>query len=101
MTRRLVFRPEAESELAEALDWYETRGRGLGAEFLRALDAAIAVLQRHPTLYPVVFGAARRAVLRRFPYSLIYVIDNEDIVIAACIHSRRDPRRWQARIEPR
>ncbi len=39
MTRRLVFRPEAETELTEAVDWYEARSLGLGAEFLRSLDA--------------------------------------------------------------
>lgn len=42
MTRRLIFRPEAETELTEAVDWYEARSLGLGAEFLRALDAVIA-----------------------------------------------------------
>lgn len=95
----IVFRPEAEAELAEAVGWYEARGRGLGGEFLRSLDAALSTLQRHPALYPIVFGQARRAVLRRFPYSLIYVIHDSDIVIAACIHGSRDPRRWQQRLE--
>ena len=52
MTRHIVFRPEAETELAEAVDWYEARSQGLGAEFLRSLDAVIAHMQRHPTLYP-------------------------------------------------
>ncbi|MEX5212848.1 MAG: type II toxin-antitoxin system RelE/ParE family toxin [Nitrospiraceae bacterium] len=98
MTRRIVFRPEAETELAEAVDWYEARSQGLGAEFLRSLDAVLAQVQRHPTLYPVVFGTARRAVLRRFPYSLIYVLRDDELLIAACIHSRRDPKRWQERI---
>ena len=59
MTRRIVFRPEAETDLAEAVDWYEIRGQGLGAEFLRSLDAVIAHVQRHPTLYPIVFDSAR------------------------------------------
>ncbi len=98
MTLRIVFRPEAEAELSEAVDWYETRGRGLGAELLRSLDAVLSTVQRHPALYPTVFGQARRAVLRRFPYSLIYVVQKGDIVIAACIHGSRDPRRWQQRL---
>jgi plasmid stabilization system protein ParE len=98
MTRRIVFRPEAATELAEAADWYEARGQGLGADFLRSLDAVIAHLQRHPTLYPIVFGNARRAVLRRFPYSVIYVVRDDELLIAACIHSRRDPSRWQERV---
>ncbi len=98
MTRRIVFRPEAETELTEAVDWYEARSQGLGAEFLRALDAVLAQVQRHPTLYPIVFGNARRATLRRFPYSVIYVVRDDELLIAACIHSRRDPKRWQERI---
>jgi len=98
MTRRIVFRPEAETDLAEAVDWYEIRGQGLGAEFLRSLDAVIAHVQRHPTLYPIVFDSARRAVLRRFPYSVIYVVRDDELLIAACIHSKRDPIRWQERI---
>ncbi len=98
MIRRIVFRPEAETELAEAVDWHEARSQGLGAEFLRALDAVLAQVQRHPTLYPIVFGNARRATLRRFPYSVIYVVRDDELLIAACIHSRRDPSRWQKRI---
>ena len=98
MTLRIVFHPEVEAELAEAVDWYEKRGQGLGAEFLRSLDAVIAQVQRRPALYPIVFGSARRAVLRRFPYSLIYIVENGEILITACIHSKRTPTRWQERI---
>ncbi len=98
MTYRVLLRPEAEAELAEAVAWYEDRGLGLGAEFLRALEAVISAVRRHPTMYPVVFGAARRAVLRRFPYSLIYVVAEDQILITACIHGQRDPRRWQERL---
>jgi plasmid stabilization system protein ParE len=98
MTRRIIFRPEAEKELAEATDWYEARGKGLGGDFLRALDAVLSVVHRHPAGFPIVFGHARRAVLRRFPYSLIYLVSDDEIVIAACIHSRRYPHRWQARL---
>jgi hypothetical protein len=38
MNRKLTLRPQAEAELAEAVDWYESRGKGLGAEFMRAVD---------------------------------------------------------------
>ena len=98
MTRRILFRPEAETELIESADWYESRGRGLGAEFLRALDAAISAIERQPLAYPTAFPGARRAVLRRFPYSVIYTVDDHEILIVACIHGRRDPKRWQERL---
>jgi hypothetical protein len=56
MTRRVLFRPEAEAELAEAVAWYDSRARGLGTDFLRALEAVIALVARNPKAYPEVFG---------------------------------------------
>ena len=96
--RRLVLRPEAEAELEEAVDWYEARGKGLGADLLRSVDAVVAAIQRNPEMYPVVRQTARRAVLRRFPYFLIYTVSNDEIVIFACMHGRRNPPRWQERL---
>jgi len=98
MTPAIRFRPEAEDEIAEAVDWYEARGRGLGAAFLRSVEAAIASLRRNPEMYATVLRDARRAVLRRFPYSLIYVPSASEILIVACIHGRRHPARWQRRV---
>jgi hypothetical protein len=48
VTRRLVFRPEAETEIVAATDWYESRSAGLAAEFIRAVDAVLAGIQRNP-----------------------------------------------------
>jgi hypothetical protein len=41
MTRRLVLEPEAEAEIAEAAEWYESRARGVGPEFLRAVEVTL------------------------------------------------------------
>jgi plasmid stabilization system protein ParE len=96
--KRLIFHPAAGAELTEAADWYEARGKGLGADLLRAVDARLAAIQRRPGLYPTVYKTARRVLLRRFPYSLIYVVSDDTIRIIACAHGRRDPRRWQMRV---
>jgi plasmid stabilization system protein ParE len=98
VTHRILFRPEAEAELREAVDWYESRGKGLGAEFLRALDAAIAGIDRYPLASPLVFGDCRRAVLRKFPYTVIYTAREDKILILACMHGRRDPHNWRTRV---
>ncbi len=98
MTRRLVFRPEADLEINEAAEWYEARGQGLAVEFLRTLDACIESIRRDPLLYPAVRSEVRQAVLRRFPYSVIYTVREDEIVVIACFHGRRDPKRWQDRL---
>jgi plasmid stabilization system protein ParE len=95
---RLVLLAEAESELSEAARWYEDQERGLGHEFLRAFRAATAPLRRNPFLYQIIEGEARRVLLRRFPYGVIYEVHGSDVVLLACFHSARDPQEWHCRI---
>lgn len=93
---KLVFRPEAQLELLEARDWYETRAVGLGFEFARSIDAAAGRILRAPTAFAHFEGDYRRCVLRRFPYSLIYRLHDDTVVIVSVFHHRREPDSWQA-----
>lgn len=95
---RLIIRPEAVAEVAEATGWYEQRERGLGRDFLRAFRAAAATLRRNPLLYQIVAADARRVVLRRFPYSIFFEVHGSDVVVLACFHESRDPAEWRERI---
>ena len=69
---RVLFRPEARDDVQRARDWYERQAVGLGGEFVRALEAAVAIAQRSPEAFPKVVDEFRRVLLRRFPYSLVY-----------------------------
>ncbi len=93
---RLVFRPEARQEAKDGRDWYANQADGLGLEFTRAIDAVIAGIQRFPESFPVVAKNYRQAVLRRFPYSIIYEITKSEIVVLRCFHHRRDPDLWRS-----
>jgi hypothetical protein len=72
VTRRLVFRPEAEAELLDAQAWYEGERPGLGAVFAAAVDATFTALLQTPLAYPSVKGDTRRALVRRFPYAVYF-----------------------------
>jgi hypothetical protein len=97
MTRRLVFRSKAETELAEAVDLVRSTQPESWAEFLGARRSHRAGAAPSHALSSRV-RHARRATLRRFPYNLIYTVHDDVLLIAACIHSRRDRTRWQKRI---
>jgi len=84
-------------DILEARAWYEERAKGLGEGFTRSIDAAAAGILRFPQAFPQVHGEVRKAVLRRFPYSLLFLIDGEDIVVLGCFHQRQDPRTWTDR----
>lgn len=98
MSRRLIIRPEAEAEMTDAFDWYEDRVPGLGSEFLLCVDAVFCAIQRTPHQYPHVHKKARRALSRRFPYEIIFVEDDERVVVLSVFHAKRNPKRWMERI---
>ena len=93
----VIFRPAAAADIEDAYVWYERRRQGLGDEFLLAVQSAQLVLSERPEAFPALHRQTRRALLKRFPYSLYYRIYAERIVIVACMHARRDPKRWQRR----
>lgn len=98
MSRRLIVRPEAEAEMADAFDWYEDRVRGLGSQFLLCVDAVFSAILRSPQQFPRVHRVVRRTLTRRFPYEVFFVEDDERVVVLSVFHAKRNPKRWQERI---
>lgn len=98
MKYQIYFRSEAESDLQQAYDWYQSIMPGLGDDFLISVDAAVHSVQRNPRLYLLVYKNVRRALLRRFPYGLFYVIRGTNIVVLAAFHMRQDLRGMKNRI---
>ncbi len=97
MKPRILFRPEARLELLDAEAWYEGSVAGLGEDFARIVDAALSAISDRPAAFPIIYKNVRQAVLRRFPYTVLFQVEEDDIVVLACHHQRRDPRRWRAR----
>jgi plasmid stabilization system protein ParE len=91
---KLSLRPEAVEELAEIRSWYESQGRGLGNEFMRSVEVALAQIARFPSATALVEGDMRRTVLRKFPYSLFHAVDGDIVVILGCVHQHWDPSHW-------
>jgi len=87
----LVFKRLAEAEIAEVFAWYDQNGLDQGRAFLVELERVERFVRLNPLLYPKVEGDIRRANLRRFPYSLFYVVDDETVTVLSCFHQHRDP----------
>jgi plasmid stabilization system protein ParE len=96
LNRRVIFRPAADQDVDSAFTWYERQQAGLGDQFLTSLHTTVDRIRLNPELYSRVRGLIRRAVLRRFPYLLFYVVEDERVVVIACLHASRDPETWPA-----
>jgi toxin ParE1/3/4 len=94
---RLIVEAAAEAEILAAAEWYVRRNPEARERFLAAVDGALAVIENNPLQYQVVRGVVRRALVKRFPYGLLYSISEDQVVGTVCFHTSRDPRHWQAR----
>ena len=94
---KLLLRPAAAADIEDAYRWYERQRVGLGEEFLTAVDAALQDLVAHPATYAVIHRETRRVLLPRFPYAIFYRLYHETVIVIACMHGRRDPKRWKGR----
>jgi plasmid stabilization system protein ParE len=93
----VIFTQAARAELIKAQDWYESEASGLGRRFRQAIDALAERMSANPRQFPIVLKNVRRALLRRFPYSLFFLVEDETVLVIACFHASRDPLQWQNR----
>ena len=99
MSFRLRILAAAAKDIEAARDWYEGQQDGLGGVFLDAIDAALARITAKPLTYRLVRRDARRALVRRFPYVVIFRVKPDQIRILAVLHQHRDPEVAKRRIE--
>jgi plasmid stabilization system protein ParE len=94
---RLAVTDAAAADIAEAAAWYESRRRGFGDVFMAAVVGMLGQLVEHPLRHPLADPALRRALLPGFPCCIFYRCDEDQILVLAVLHGRRDPSRWRTR----
>jgi len=97
MTLQVVFRNAARAEFDFAALRYETQRPGLGSQFVAEVHATLQLAATYPERFPTKHADIRRAVVRRFPYSVFYRVEPGRIVVLAVFHGRRNPRIWETR----
>ncbi len=98
MKKRVEYHPEAIREIHEAVKWYNARNDGLGTEFLIELKSAESLIAGEPEIWPFYEGNTQRYLLKKFPFSVIYLICKEKIQIVAITHCKRKPAYWRKRL---
>src|ERR1041384_4824776 len=91
------FRYEAEEELLESALFYDSRVKGLGESFTSEVQRAVQMIREHPDLGSPLGSKVRRVLVRRFPYSVIYRHQSDQIFVLAVAHQRRKPGYWKNR----
>jgi len=93
----VIFGDAAKVELAETFEWYEVQQKGLGKRFALALDLTKKRISVFPELSSEISTGIRRAIIKGFPYGLIYSIRLETLEIIEVAHLHREPMYWDGR----
>lgn len=95
-----VFRltTEARDELAVGVSFYDSEYPGLGQEFAIEVRRLCRLIRESPATGIELRPGVRRRILRRFPYSILYTIDGESVVVIAVAHQSRRPGYWTRRV---
>jgi plasmid stabilization system protein ParE len=97
---------EARWDLFDADDWYNGQLPGLGVLFTDQVEDRVREIAARPRLYgrvdpPVRGREVRQALVRRFPFTVIYEVAANEVIIVAVIHVRSSGRRWRRRLSSR
>ncbi|OGU33875.1 MAG: hypothetical protein A2068_14280 [Ignavibacteria bacterium GWB2_35_6b] len=81
----------AEQELLTSRDYYDNLVFGLGKKFVLEVEQIINMITSTPLTFPVYFKNYRKALLRKFPYFIIYKVDDNHILFLQ-FHIRKENR---------
>lgn len=94
----LIFLLSADLDIQRAYDFHENWQEGRGDVFMRHLDAAFGQLRAFPESGPAVNRKYRRLLVPGFPFGNFYAIERRDLVVAAVLDSRQDPKEIARRL---
>jgi toxin ParE1/3/4 len=94
---RYVFHPEALTEYAEAVQYYAEQRAEVAQVFINNVEDAVHRIRESSDRYVVIDEDVRRCMTRKFPYGVLYTIEQDYILILAVMHCSREPGYWKNR----
>ena len=96
---RVFNKPEAESDILQAVKWYESRQLNLGIRFLDHIEKLYSSLEINPYIFPEKYTRVRQAPLKYFPYVVLYKIEGRNVFVLAVFNCHQNPQKKKPRIK--
>ncbi|AZB31623.1 type II toxin-antitoxin system RelE/ParE family toxin [Chryseobacterium balustinum] len=93
MVYKLILKPEAENDLGEAIEYYQSKRKGLGLKFLKCVQKFFDRITKNPLHYPLKSNQFREAYIQKFPYIIIYEIIDNEIVVFSVFNTYQNPEK--------
>jgi toxin ParE1/3/4 len=95
----MILLPPSDTELQDAIDFYDDQMDGLGRRFYQCFLETVSHIEAGPDLWLKIGENTRRINISRFPYLILYVQHQEDILVTCIAHQHRDPPYYMSRAD--
>lgn len=96
--KSIRFHELAGRELLDTRDYYDDLVYRLGEKFVIEVERCLNIIKTNPLAYPVIKQNVRKAVVIKFPFSILYRVEKDNIYILSVMHQKRNPKYWAERI---
>ena len=95
---QVKFLTPARADVREIVSYYNDQREGLGSEFTVELRQTLMRVKHYPRAWSWLSTRVRRCRVNRFPFSVIYEVREDAVIVAAIQHHREEPNSWRNRI---
>lgn len=88
---KIKFTFKAKEEFSSSAKFYESRKSGLGKRFKKQIRKEVEFIQNNSKAAELKYNNIRVLVVKGFPFSIHYKIEEQYIVIVAIFHTFRIP----------
>jgi len=96
---KIIIAKIAQQEFNEAKEFYEIGQAGIGVRFAKEIKNSILRIKQYPSAWPIERGEVRHYLVHKFPYKILYSIQQDSIILLAFAHQHRKPDYWIERIK--
>ena len=99
MPFRIKIKEEAKADIADAMQWYASKAENLGFRFMAATEATLSKIQQNPFAFKKVYKNFRQTAVKSFPYVIIYLPEQTNIVVYSVFNTWQHPKKKLQRIK--
>jgi plasmid stabilization system protein ParE len=98
MGRSRTYHPAVADDLKSATRYYDAISTDLGNRFRDVIRSRLQDVRNRPESFGVVRDEFRAAGVRRFPYVILFTVDDERVLVVGIFHAHSDQQGWFARL---
>jgi len=89
MSHRIILSPGARADIKSAVRWYQREDIKLSLRFRVETQVTLRRIAQNPNSFPLLRGTIRRALMNKFPYSVYFSANTDEVLVRAVLHQRR------------